>query len=313
MVAIRYGTPVRNHRRAPLANVLACMHMSQTTKPFTVDFMIVGAQKCGTSTLSDILRLHPALVRCDKKEPNFFSRCEDWRAELPQYEQMFRRREGALYFEASPTYTFYPHRKLDLWDDLHSYNPALKIIYLVRDPIERVTSGYMHSYERGYTELSFERALVRDPILLDVTRYATQIAPFIERFGPDRVRIVLFEDLLRDANKLARELAIFLGIDPDGFGDVGGVLANESIGGLKRHYKYDNPGRMLSQVRRYAPPLWRMMTDNSSRAFHGKPVLSPSYRRLVLRMLRSEIDELEAMTGRDLSHWRKRDGASETG
>ena len=102
------------------------MHMSQTTRPFTVDFMIVGAQKCGTSTLSAILRIHPALVRCDVKEPNFFSGCEDWRAELPRYEQMFRRREGALYFEASPSYTFYPHRKLDLWDDLHSYNPALK-------------------------------------------------------------------------------------------------------------------------------------------------------------------------------------------
>ncbi len=197
-------------------NVLAFMDMSQTIKPFTVDFMIVGAQKCGTSTLSEILRIHPALVRCDQKEPNFFSGCEDWRAGLQQYEQMFRRRAGALYFEASPTYTFYPHRKLDLWDDLHSYNPALKIIYLVRDPIERVTSAYMHSYERGYTELSFERALVREPIFLDVTRYATQIAPFIERFGPDRVRIVLFEDLVRDANVLARELAIFLGIDPGG-------------------------------------------------------------------------------------------------
>ena len=65
---------------------------------------------------------------------------------------------------------------------------------------------------------------------------------------------------------------------------------------------------MLSQVRRYAPPLWRMMTDNSPRAFHGRPVLPPAYRRLVLRMLRSEIDKLEAMTGRDLSHWREREG-----
>ena len=223
---------------------------------------------------------------------------------------MFRRREGALYFEASTLYTFYPHRKLDLWDDLHSYNPALKIIYLVRDPIERVTSGDTTN-ERGYTEFSFERALVRDPIF-DITRYATQIAPFIERFGPDRVRIVLFEDLVRDANALAREIAISW-YRSRGFGDVIGIHANESIGGHKRHYKYDNPGRLLSQLRRYAPPLWRMMTHNSSRAFHVKPVLSPAYRRLVLRMLRSEIDESEAMTGRDLSHWRERDGAGATG
>ena len=271
---------------------------------FKVDFMIVGAQKCGTSTLSEILRTHPSLVRCDVKEPNFFSMSKDWQSETAAYEEMFRRREGALYYEASPSYTFYPHRKLELWNDLYEYNPALRFVYLVRDPIERLTSGYMHSYERGYVDVPFERALVDNPLFLDITRYATQIKPFIERFGADRVRVLFFDDLVREPTGLVRELSQFLGIDPRGFGDITAIHANRSIGGGKRHHKYDKPGPFLSRVRQYAPSVWGRITDNSSRAFDRKPVLPPAYRRLVLRMLRSEIDELEVLTGRDLTDWK---------
>jgi hypothetical protein len=272
--------------------------------PFSVHFMIVGAQKCGTTTLSDILRTHPSVVCCNTKEPEFFSSRVDWRAELPRYERMFPRREGALYFEASTGYTFYPHRRLDIWDHLHAYNPRLKIIYLVRSPIERLTSGYMHSYERGYTNRGFEEALFREPIHLDITRYATQITPFIRRFGADQVRILFFEDLVRDPTAIAREVAAFLGIDAESFKNADGIHANKSVGGWKRHHKYDRPGLVLRGLRRFTPGVWREITDNSARAFVKKPVLSPPNQRVVLHLLRSEIQELEALTGRDLSHWR---------
>ena len=271
--------------------------------PFRVDFMIVGAQKCGTTTLAQILQSHPALVGCTPKEPQFFCTSSDWRGELPRYDRLFPRREGALYFEASTTYTFYPHRKLEIWDDLHEYNPDLKILYLVRDPIERVTSAYMHLYERGFIESTFEKAVVGSPLVLDVTRYASQIAPFIRRFGDDRVRILFFDDLVHAPEAVARDVATFLGIDPDGFGSVDGVHENRTLGGHKRNYRYDsNP--VLQVLERVMPPLWRALADNSARAFSQKPILPLPLARAVLHMLRSEIDELETITGRDLSHWR---------
>lgn len=273
-------------------------------EPFRVDFMIVGAQKCGTTTLSEILRGHPSVTQCSVKEPHFFSKCENWRAELPRYQRLFESGDGTLRFEASTTYTSFPHENLEIWEDLYAFNAALKIVYLVRHPIQRVTSGYMHMYERGYTDLSFERALVELSEILDITRYATQIEPFVHRFGRDRLRIIFFEDLCRDPRAVAHDLARFLGIDPATFVEIDGLHRNVSVGGAKRHHKYDRPGWLLRGVRRFAPPLWRAITDNSARAFQRKPVLSPPYRRLVIHMLRSEIDRLEEITGRNLDHWR---------
>ena len=278
-----------------------------------VDFMVIGAQKCGTTTLYDILERHPSIVGCKPKEPHFFSTCDDWRVELPRYEGMFRRQEGALYFEASTTYTFYPLRNLEIWEDIYEYNPGMKFIYLVRDPVDRITSNYMHMYERGYTDLRFEQSLVKNRSYIDISRYATQIKPFIRRFGSDRVRIILFDDLISRPQEVVEELAPFLGVPVDGFGDVAAVHSNRSIGGGKRHHRYDRASWLLNGIRRLSPWLWRRLSNESGRRFAAKPLLSPPFRRMILHMLESEIDELEILIGSDLSHWKRFPEPAEAG
>lgn len=111
-----------------------------------VDLMIIGAQKCGTTTLYDILNLHPSLRGCRYKEPEFFSISPDWKANIDSYHSLFEQGNGVLYFEGSTTYTFYPLRNLNIWDDLFEYNRKLKFIYIVRNPIERIISSYMLYY-----------------------------------------------------------------------------------------------------------------------------------------------------------------------
>jgi hypothetical protein len=238
-----------------------------------------------------------------QREPHFFSTSKDWRAELPRYERMFRRQQGALYSEASTSYTFLPLRNLEIWDDIYEYNPGMKLIYLVRDPVARITSHYMHMYERGYTELGFERSLIKNRSYLDFSRYATQIRPFLRRFGADRVRIVLFDDLVSRPREVVADLAAFLRVPVDGFGDVESVHANPSIGGQKRHRAYDRADLLLKAVSRVAPSLWRKLSNSADRRFTAKPSLSPRSRRMILHMLESEIAELETLTRRDLSHW----------
>ena len=71
----------------------------RTLSRFKVDFMIIGAQKSGTTSLADMLKSHSDLVCCRQKEPQFFSGTQDWRKELSTYEDMFPRQVGAKYFD----------------------------------------------------------------------------------------------------------------------------------------------------------------------------------------------------------------------
>jgi hypothetical protein len=265
--------------------------------------MIIGAQKCGTSTLFSILNTHPSLVGCSTKEPDYFSKVDDWKTHLPHYEKLFERRDNVMYFEGSTTYTCYPSFKLNIWDDLYEYNPKLKFIYIVRNPVDRIISSYMHVYERGYTDLSLENAICQDAFQIATTRYYTQILPFIERFGRDRVLILEFDDLTRDTSELVRRTAEFLGVDGSQFGQYDSIHANASLTQKRKHHKHTNPPWHLKVVKRVAPPLWEKLTDNSDRAFDEKPVLEAEYREVIVRLLKSDIEALEDLIGKDLSPW----------
>ncbi|HKK62988.1 MAG TPA: sulfotransferase [Bacteroidales bacterium] len=272
-----------------------------------VDFMILGAQKCGTTTLSEILRNHPSFEACRTKEPHFFSQKRDWRKYLDEYHSLFSLREDALYFEASTTYTFYPHRKFNIWDDLYEYNPKLKFIYLVRNPIDRIISSYMHSYEKGHTDLAIEDAIINERFFLDITRYYTQISPFIERFGREKVLIIDFEDLINNQNETLQKVSDFLLIDSDKFSTSGNVHSNKSVGGNKIHHKFDSPSLYLKIIRKLSPRLWRNITDNADRSFHTKPKLEKVYKEMIIRFLTSEIMELQKLMDKNLNNWLKID------
>lgn len=266
--------------------------------------MIVGAQKCATTTLFALLDAHPGMVGCRNKEPHFFSHSKDWRRELPRYHALFDQRPGALYFEASTTYTFHPLRNHAIWNDLYEYNPELRLIYLVRRPLDRIVSSYMHAYERGHTDLPMLEELKRNPLHVQVTRYATQIEPYIERFGRDRVLVLDFDDLrTRRAEVLAR-VARHIGIDPAGFPQRTDTHLNASVGGGKVLYKWDNPNLFWRGVRKVAPGVWARLTDNSARAFTSKPELPVAVQQRLLHELAPEIDRMERILDRDLAHWR---------
>lgn len=268
-----------------------------------VNFMIIGAQKCGTTTLFDILNSHPSLVGSSPKEPHFFSNSVDWKAELPKYENLFKQRDGVQYFEGSTSYTFYPLKNFHIWNDLFAYNPGLKFIYLVRDPISRVISSYMHCYERGYTNLGIEDAIRKERSYIDITRYYTQISPFIKKFGREQVMMIDFDDLIKRRDQVVLNVAKFLDVDPSQFGNYQTIHSNASVTVSKLHRRFDNPSLPLKAVRKWMPSVWSVITDNSKRGFDQKPALSDDFKEMILTMLESEIRELEQLMAKDLSHW----------
>ena len=179
---------------------------------FKVDFMLIGAMKCGTSTLAQILKSHPDIGFCKIKEPHFFSKTENWRDNIDKYHDLFNFKEGKIFGEASTTYTQYPTFNLEIWNDIFNYNPQMKFIYLVRNPVDRAISHYMHIYERGYTNNSIEETL-RNLHILKPGLYFTQIKPFIDEFGNERVLIIDFDDLINDREALLKKISNFLEIE----------------------------------------------------------------------------------------------------
>jgi hypothetical protein len=267
-----------------------------------VDFMIVGAMKCGTTTLARILANHPEVSFSEPKETDFFSKSPNWKESLADYESFWKGTEK-IRGEGSTTYTAYPHFNLHVWDDIYAYNSNMKILYLVRNPIHRVISHYMHTFQRGYIKMGFDEAARKVQILMDVTRYYTQIAPYVERFGREHVFILTLEDLLEKRSLNLRQLSAFLGIAPDLFSNPEGVHENKTIGGRKPPLWATRHSRSSRLMRRFLPSLYSNLAHRTTPVFHTKPECSAATREMLINMLRVEICSLSELMNADLSHW----------
>jgi hypothetical protein len=268
-----------------------------------LDFVIIGAQKAATTTLFNILVKHPALSGHKKKEAHFFSEYNDWKNHFGEYAAQFDQAPGLRYFEASPSYTAFPgFPNKKVWESLHEHNPDLKCIYLVREPMGRIISAYRHLFERGYTDLNIEDCLIHQPYLIRVSRYYTQIIPYIRKFGRDKVMIIDFEDFNKQRRNVMTDLCNFLEIDHSGLGDYENSRFNTAEK-PKYHKKWDNPNLVFKAIRKYAPSLWHLIAHDPSRVFKAAPKLSPLMQEIICLELELEIRELGKLMNKDLSHW----------
>lgn len=175
------------------------------------DFVIIGAMKSGTSTLQAQLAAQPGIFMTTPKEPNFFSddavfaRGPDW------YSSLFAaagpedlRGEASTHYTKLPTY---PHTVARMADLL----AAPKLIYVIRNPVERAVSHYIHDWSEGRTECDPATAFQRHPELVAYSRYPMQLAPFIDRYGPDRIHLTSLEQLAADPDKELQRIGAHIG------------------------------------------------------------------------------------------------------
>jgi hypothetical protein len=102
-----------------------------------VDLMVIGAMKTGTTSLTEMLARAPSVCFSNPKEPHFFSKEPDPLSELERYHRFFDR-PALLCAEGSATYTCAPEFNDRIPETFERYNPAMKILYILRDPIERI-------------------------------------------------------------------------------------------------------------------------------------------------------------------------------
>ena len=194
------------------------------------DFVIIGAMKSGTSSLHEYLDTLPDVCMSRPKEPAYFVperfawRSREW------YEGFFAAKPGARHRgEASPHYAI-RHVYPGVADLMHSVLPDARIVYLVRDPVERIRSEWMHHVARGRITRSLAEEL-REPeqsVVFPTSRYAWQLEPYLERYARDRVLVLSSEQLTRDPGPVLTRLLRFLDVDAEVPADLGSRRFHDS-------------------------------------------------------------------------------------
>jgi hypothetical protein len=179
-------------------------------------FLIIGAMKAGSTSLFRWLGAHPAIALPADKEPAFFSSDARWARGLEHYEAGFpgALNTGQITGEASVVYTD-PAVSAQAARRARTVLPSLNLVFLARDPVERMRSHYRHQVQRGRERLPFAEALQQpEQPYVRCSMYCQALAPWLERFGRDRLCTIRFESLIRDDTEQWSTALDFLGLAP---------------------------------------------------------------------------------------------------
>ena len=178
-----------------------------------VSFVGLGAQKAGTTWLFRCLEEHPELrgaKRSNNKELNFFNL--HWEFGLDWYDQQFEP-DGRLCGEFSPQYLPSP----GVAERMARYNPDLRLVVALREPIDRAVSQHRHLIRAGLIDAAttFGQAVTTNPSYLDQGRYTSLLRPYYDHFRPDQIHVIFYDHIKARPDDVVAAAYDFLGVDPD--------------------------------------------------------------------------------------------------
>jgi hypothetical protein len=196
------------------------------------DFIIIGAMKCATSTLHDQLSNQSGIFMTEPKEPYFFSNDDVWEKGLDWYSSLYNdARENDICGESSTHYTKLPTYPRTI-ERMRAHLPCAKLIYVIRHPFDRLISHYIHDWSEKIIDTPIDDAVKSHSNLIDYSKYAMQIHPFLETYGADNILLVFFEHLLSQPQDEIERIARFIGY-PDRPQWLSGSASNVSSRRLK--------------------------------------------------------------------------------
>lgn len=271
------------------------------------NLIVIGGLKCGTTSLHHYLNLHPEVTMSRPKELNFFVAELNWQLGPEWYASHFDS-AAAVRGETSPHYTDRP--RLDgVPERMRSLLPDARLVYMVRDPIDRMLSHYLHNVGGGYETRPLAEALGEQrSAYVDRSRYAFQLDPYLEAFGPERIEIVSREELKNERVETMRRLFAFLGVDPEftsaEFGrewETGGAKSGGRFRWMDRAVRLPGLRALDRNFDRLPERLrWRVekIVHDPSSGPAPKPELSGGMRARLSELFRDDVGRLEQMAGR---------------
>ena len=261
------------------------------------DFVIIGAMKCGTSTLATQLGSQDGIFVTTPKEPNFFSDDPVHAKGLAWYEQLFAdAAPGDLKGEASTHYTklaTHPHTVARMAAVLE----APRLVYLIRDPVARLVSHYMHEWSMGVLHGPLETVLDRHPELVDYSLYGRQLDPYVTHFGRDRILVMGLEEMQAAPQQALEKVCAFLGYPHRPAWQADRARENASSERIRRFplhgLIFDNP--VASALRRSLVPQGVRDRIKRARQMQTRPVLSGPRRRALEATFAKDFEMLQTL------------------
>jgi Sulfotransferase family len=276
-----------------------------------ISFIGIGAQKCASSWVHDILADHPEVAVPRLKEVDFFS--NHFENGYRWYENKLVPRPGAIVAgENSPSYMHEPA----VPERVFGYRPDMKIIVSLRDPVERVLSQHRHMVGLGRipsADLTLETALATNPTYIDQSLYHRHLRRWTDRFGLERVHVIFMEDIRADDAAVARDLYGFLGIRTDHIPALLGQVKNPSH--VPRNQALEERIRWLrrSAIEAGAAPAWRWLGNIGLRRLYRTvnpvatsgviPAPSPETLQKLREGFADDVAQLSQLLHRDLTTW----------
>jgi hypothetical protein len=264
------------------------------------DFMIIGAMKCATTTLHEQLARQPGVVMSRPKEPNFFSDDELYAQGFDWYYSLFHEPDAqVLCGESSTHYTKLPTYP-DTVGRMARALARIKLIYVMRHPIDRLISHYVHEVTTGRIAVGIHEAIDRHPELIAYGRYHMQLAPYFESFGAESVLPVFVKRLASHPQEELERIGRFLGHPGTLRWDHSIKPQNVGRERLRRSALRDILVRapVLSTIRRRMVPqpltdtikaFWRIRTD--------RPRPTPELLERLRGEFEDDLDQLGAWLG----------------
>jgi hypothetical protein len=273
------------------------------------DFLLVGAMKAGTTSLATWLGAHPDVHIPPAKEVSFFNDPYHFWLGVDWYREQFAGAAGeAAVGDATPLMSN-PVAVRHMADLL----PDARIVAVLRHPVDRAWSHYCHLRALGHERRPFERAVADEErsasppsgaVPLDYLHRSTYL-PQVERlqaaYPPDRLLLLLFDDLRDDPAATFARACRFLGVDD--------AVAPGAVGRVSDPRPAFRSPLLAAALRR--PGVRRRLPGPAvgvlERANRGRlrpnPPMDPATRRRLVERFRPEVEELAARLGRDLSAW----------
>ena len=292
--------------------------------------IIIGAMKSGTTSLHYYLNLHPEISMSRQKELNFFNKEKNWIKGVKWYSSHFVG-QAKIHGESSPNYTNYPKSK-QAPQRIASLIPNVKLIYVLRDPVERIVSHYVHFYAASRENRSIEKALttLEGNPYVERSRYFWQLQQYLAWFSPSNILIITSEELLKFPEQTMQQVFQFLGVDENfkfefdlkrNATDIlrfGHHLANANFKFNTKLHDSSRKKRItiapdsttvktLSTITKLLPPEIKVHAEKilylpfSQKV--KKPKISQTLRSRLQDYLAEDIEQLKAYTDRDFAEW----------